>query len=90
MDNGLEDFVQKESPNQIMNLMLEEHVNNVISGEIFDSNDFENWMQCVWGHEEEKRNEQFATTTPKHVSNIFQLDISIHVVAKKLNIRTCA
>jgi len=47
MDNGLEDFVQKESPNQIMNLMLEEHVNNVISGEIFDSNDFENWMQCV-------------------------------------------
>jgi hypothetical protein len=41
MDNGLEEFVQKEGPNQIMNMMLEEHANNVIFSEIFDSNDFE-------------------------------------------------
>jgi len=41
MDNGLEDFMQNEGPNQIMNLMLEEHANNVMFSEIFDYNDFE-------------------------------------------------
>jgi len=41
MDNGLEDFMENEGPNQIMNLMLEKHANNVMFGEIFDYNDFE-------------------------------------------------
>jgi len=41
VDNGLENFMQNEGPNQIMNLMLEEHANNVMFGEIFYYNDFE-------------------------------------------------
>jgi len=41
MDNGLEDFMQNEGPNQIMNLMFEKHANNVMFSEIFDYNDFE-------------------------------------------------
>ncbi len=41
MDNGIENFMQNEGPNQIMNLMLEEHANKVMFGEIFDYNDSE-------------------------------------------------
>lgn len=40
MDNGLETFVQKEGPNQILNLLLEEQIDNVIFGEFFDFDDF--------------------------------------------------
>jgi hypothetical protein len=29
VDNGFENFVEKEGPNQIMHLILEEHANNV-------------------------------------------------------------
>jgi len=54
MDNGLEDFMQNEGPNQIMNLMFEKHANNVMFSEIFDYNDFEDWMRCV-RHDEKRR-----------------------------------
>jgi hypothetical protein len=71
MDNGLEDFMQNEGPNQIMNLMLEEHANNGMFGEIFDYNDFEDWRRCV-RHDEKRK--KFAPTIAMQVSKKFQLD----------------
>ncbi len=34
MDNGSENFVKEEGPNQIKNLIFEEHVDNVMFGDI--------------------------------------------------------
>jgi hypothetical protein len=56
-----------------MNLMLEKHANKVMFAEFFYYNDFEDWMQCV-GHDEERKNEQFAPTTFLQVLKKFQLD----------------
>lgn len=47
MDNGFENFVKKEGPNQIMHLILEEQINNMHFGEVFDSNNFKDWMKRV-------------------------------------------
>jgi len=55
VDNGLENFMQNEGPNQIMNLMLEEHANNVMFGEIFYYNDFEDRKWCVRHDEKRKK-----------------------------------
>jgi hypothetical protein len=74
MDNGLDLFVQNEDPHQIMNLLFEKQVNKVVFGEIFYSNDFEDWLQCV-NQGEERRNEQHMEAKRKDVLNIFQLDI---------------
>ncbi len=46
-DNGFESFVQKEGPNQIMNLILAKWTNNVLFGKTVDSDDYENWIRCV-------------------------------------------
>jgi hypothetical protein len=40
-DNGFESFVQRGGPNQIMNLILVEWINNVLFGETFDFDDYE-------------------------------------------------
>jgi hypothetical protein len=40
-DNGFESFVRKEGPNQITNLILAKWKNNVLFGETYDSDDYE-------------------------------------------------
>ncbi len=47
MDDGLELFVQKEGLHQIVNLIFEKQTNNLMFGEISNSEDFEDLMQCV-------------------------------------------
>jgi len=74
MDNGLDLFVQNESPHQIMNLFFEKQVNKVVFGEFFYFDDFEDWLRCV-NQGEERRNEQHMEAKGKDVLNIFQLDI---------------
>jgi flagellin-specific chaperone FliS len=70
-DNGLDLFVQNESPHQIINLLFEKQVNKVMFGEIFYSNDFEDWLLCV-NQGEERRNEQHKEAEGKDVLNIFR------------------
>jgi hypothetical protein len=41
IDKWFELFVSKENPNQIMNLILEERMNNVLFGKLTNSNDLE-------------------------------------------------
>ncbi len=41
-----------------MNLIFEEQANNVIFGEIFNYDDFEDQMRCV-AQDENRKNEQF-------------------------------
>ncbi len=53
---GLETFVKEEGPNQIKNLILEEQANNVMFGDIFKYDDYENWNICI-AEDKEKRNE---------------------------------
>ncbi len=57
MDNGLDLFVHNEGPHQIMNLLFEKQVNKVMFGEMFYTDDFEDWLQCV-NQGEERKNEQ--------------------------------
>lgn len=57
-ENGLEAFVQKESLSQIMSLLLEEQLDNLMFGEISDTNDFEDQIRCV-KQEEKARCIQF-------------------------------
>ncbi len=47
MDNGFENFVEKEGPNQVMHLILEKQGNNVQFDEIFDFKDFEDLLKCI-------------------------------------------
>jgi hypothetical protein len=47
MDNGLEIFVKEEGPNQIKNLILEEHADNVMFGDISKYDEYEDWIRCV-------------------------------------------
>jgi len=56
IDNGLETFVQEKGPNQIMNLIMEEHADNVMFGDIVESNDYEDWIRCIV-KDEKRRNE---------------------------------
>jgi len=58
----------------MMNLILEEHANNVMFGDISKSNDYEDWIRCD-AKDEERRNEQILTSTSIQVSNVFQLDV---------------
>jgi hypothetical protein len=62
MDNGLETFMQEERPNQIMNLILEEQVDNVMFGDISEFEDYEDWIRYIV-EDEERRNEQFLNAT---------------------------
>lgn len=75
VDNGLETFVQKEGPNQIMNLILKEQTDNVVFGDIFEYQDYEDWIRCVV-EDEKRKNEQFLDATSVQVSNVFELDAS--------------
>jgi hypothetical protein len=43
-DNGFESFVRKERPNQIMNLIMVEQINNVLFGKTSNCDDYENWI----------------------------------------------
>ncbi len=56
-----------------MNLNLEKQVDNVVFGEIFDSNDFKDQMNFV-AQDENHRNEQFMATTCMQVFDVFQLE----------------
>jgi hypothetical protein len=62
MDNGLETFMQEEGQNQIMNLILEEHADNVMFGDISEFEDYEDWIRYIV-EDEERRNEQFLNAT---------------------------
>ncbi len=75
MDDGLEAFVQEEGPNQIMNLILKEQTNNVVFGDIFEYQDYEDWIRCVV-EDEKMKNEQIFYATFVQVSNVFELDAS--------------
>ncbi len=68
INNGFEIFVQKEGFNQIMSLILEEQINNVLFGEVFDSNKFENWMKFI---EDDDRNKQFISMKSSQISYFF-------------------
>jgi hypothetical protein len=63
MDNGLETFVQKEGPNQILNLLLEEQIDNVIIGEFFDFDDFGDWISCAAEDEDRRKQNKYLQTT---------------------------
>ncbi|CAM6026248.1 unnamed protein product [Sphagnum balticum] len=63
MDNGLETFVQKEGPNQILNLLLEEQIDNVIFGEFFDFDDFGDWISCAAEDEDRRKQNKYLQTT---------------------------
>jgi hypothetical protein len=73
MDNGLETFVQKEGPNQILNLLLEEQIDNVIFGEFFDFDDFGDWRSCA-AEDEDRRKQIFADNNKERMSVVFQLE----------------
>ncbi len=58
----------------MINLLLEEQTNNLIFGELSDSNDFEDYLKCV-DEEEHKRNEIFFNERVKEdYPIVFQLD----------------
>jgi hypothetical protein len=57
-DDVMEAMVKHESPTQIINLLIKNQANNIVFGELFNSNDLEGWMRCVVT-EEERRNEIF-------------------------------
>lgn len=59
----------------MMNLILEEQVNNVMFGDISESDNYEDWIRCDV-EDEERRNDQFLISTFVQVSNVFQLDAS--------------
>lgn len=46
-DNRLDTFVMQERPNQSINLLLEEQIDNIIFGQLSNYEDFENYMRCV-------------------------------------------
>jgi hypothetical protein len=73
MDNGLETFVQKEGPNQILNQLLEEQIQNVIFGEFFDFDDFGDWISCA-AEDEDRRKQIFADNNKEKMSVVFQLE----------------
>lgn len=73
MDNGLETFVQKEGPNQILNLLLEEQIDNVLFGEFFDFDDFGDWRSCA-AEDEDRRKQIFADNNKEKMSVVFQLE----------------
>jgi len=67
----------------MMNLILEEHVDNVMFGDISKSNDYEDWIRCD-AKIEERRNEQILTSTSVQVSNVFQLDVSSKTMGEEM------
>jgi hypothetical protein len=69
-DNGFKSFVQKEGPNQIMNLILAKWINNVLFGKTFDSNDYDDWIRCV-EQDEHMRNVQFTSKRSSLLSDFF-------------------
>ncbi len=75
--------MKEEGPNQIKNLILEKQVNNVMFGDIFKYDDYENWSICI-AEDKEKKNEQFFTIATMQVSNVFQLDASSKIESEKL------
>ncbi len=54
--------MQEEGQNQIMNLILEEHADNVMFGDISEFEDYEDWIRYIV-EDEERRNEQFLNAT---------------------------
>jgi len=62
--------VKEEGPNQIKNLILEKQANNVMFGDIFKYDDYDNWSICI-AEDKEKKNEQFFTIATMQVSNVF-------------------
>ncbi len=87
MDNGLETFMQEEGQNQIMNLILEEHADNVMFGDISEFEDYEDWIRYIV-EDEERRNEQFLNATSIQVSNVFQLDASSKIMGEEAQFQT--
>ncbi len=51
-------MVKHEGSTQIINLLIKNQVDNIVFGELFNSDDLEDWMWCV-ATEEERRNEIF-------------------------------
>ncbi len=74
--------MQEEGLNQMMNLILEEQVDNVMFGDISESDDYEDWIKCN-AEDEERRNEQFLISTFFQVSNVFQLDASSKITGEE-------
>ncbi|CAM6077339.1 unnamed protein product [Sphagnum tenellum] len=68
MDNG-----QKEGPNQNLNLLLEEQIDNVLFGEFFDFDDFGDWRSCA-AEDEDRRKQIFADNNKEKMSVVFQLE----------------
>jgi hypothetical protein len=46
-DDGMEDMVGQERSMQIINLLIEDQTDNIMFGELSNSNDLGDWMQCV-------------------------------------------
>lgn len=43
-DDEMEDMVRQEGPPQIINLLVENQIDNIMFGELSDSNDLGDWM----------------------------------------------
>lgn len=47
IDNGFESFVQKNNFVQILGFILKEWIKNVLLGQTYDYDDYEDWLKCV-------------------------------------------
>ncbi len=72
-DDGMEDMVGQEGLEQIINLLVEDHIDNIMFGKLSNSNYLGDWMQCVT--EEDIRNGIFVNEQQVNCPRIFQLDI---------------
>ncbi len=70
INNGFENFVQKDKFDQIVGLTLEEWIKNVLLGETYD---YDDWLKRV----EFKMSSQFARFSQVH--DVFHLDIDTNV-----------
>jgi len=62
-NTGMEELVKSEGPQEILQLILQEQVDNFMKEEITDVDDHADWIQWVYDAEQGK---QVISTTPKH------------------------
>lgn len=72
-----------------MNLILKEQTDNVVFGDIFEYQDYEDWIKCVV-EDEKRKNEQFLDATSVQVSNVFELYASSKTTGEEAHPQTPA
>jgi hypothetical protein len=76
----------QERPNQIINILLEEQIDNIIFGQLSNYEDFENDMKCVVKYDN-MWNEAFNKQSRKYVV-VFQLGKGMIRRHKELQMHT--